>query len=228
MFLAIDTVFEQCSVVVISKDLQILSRQTLTGAREQTQQILPMIDVALQQVDIKLEQLTALIFNRGPGAFSGIRINTSVVQALAVAHDLPCVGVSSLAALAQMAFEKHRLKHVYAALDARMQQVYFGEYKLSHFESYEVMTQVDGSKEVLLDYNERTLKPLPIIGNGAALLSLHVDQQIVAELCPDATSIATLGVAQFMKSGGVTADQALPIYLRNNAWKTLKEQGKNV
>ena len=128
MFLAVDTVFEQCSIAVVTEDLTVLSLDTHFGKREQTQQILPMIDAALKQAGVSLKDLTALIFNRGPGAFSGIRINTAVVQALSVAHDLPCVGVSSLQALAQTGFDNHGLPHVYAALDARMKQVYFGEF----------------------------------------------------------------------------------------------------
>ena len=55
--------------------------------------------------------------------FSGIRINTAVTRALSVAHDIPCVGVSSLQAIAQAAYQKYGVTEVYSALDARMQQV---------------------------------------------------------------------------------------------------------
>ncbi|MGO2997220.1 MAG: tRNA (adenosine(37)-N6)-threonylcarbamoyltransferase complex dimerization subunit type 1 TsaB, partial [Moraxellaceae bacterium] len=98
MFLAMDTVFDQCSIAILDSSGQVLSSRTEKGKREQTQQILPMIDAALSEAQLQLADIQALIFNRGPGAFSGIRINTAVVQALSVAHDLPCVGVSSLQA----------------------------------------------------------------------------------------------------------------------------------
>ncbi|AWT48565.1 tRNA (adenosine(37)-N6)-threonylcarbamoyltransferase complex dimerization subunit type 1 TsaB [Psychrobacter sp. YP14] len=229
MFLAIDTVFDQCSVAIVSQDLQVISDHTETGKRDQTQQILPMIDSALQQAGIKLADITALIFNRGPGPFSGIRINTAVIQALSVAHNIPCVGVSSLAAIAQAAFDKQGVQQVYAALDARMKQVYFGEYQLAQMQGtpdVQVMTQVEGSEERLVDYDQSTDKALPIAGNGATLLHAVEDQPLFAEIIPDAVSLAKLGIAQYLVSGGVSADQALPVYLRNNAWKTLKEQGK--
>lgn len=229
MFLAIDTVFDQCSVAIVSQDLQVISDHTETGKRDQTQQILPMIDSALQQAGIKLADITALIFNRGPGPFSGIRINTAVIQALSVAHNIPCVGVSSLAAIAQATFDKQGVQQVYAALDARMKQVYFGEYQLAQMQGtpdVQVMTQVEGSEERLVDYEQSTDKALPIAGNGATLLHAVEDQPLFAEIIPDAVSLAKLGIAQYLVSGGVSADQALPVYLRNNAWKTLKEQGK--
>lgn len=224
MFLAVDTVFDQCSVAVVDRQLQVLSCHTEPGKREQTQLILPMIDAALKEAEIKLSDITALIFNRGPGPFSGIRINTAVVQALSVAHDLPCVGVSSLAAIAQAAYEQQKVEQVYAAFDARMKQVYFAQYQLNP--NSQTMSLAEGSSEQLLDYEQSTEQVLPIAGNGADLLKAQQNQSVYPETTPNAVTLAKLGIAQYLHSGGVSAEQALPVYLRNDAWKTLKEQGK--
>lgn len=231
-FLAMDTVFDQCSVAVLDSNGHVLASHTETGKRQQTQQILPMIDAALSEAQLKLADITALIFNRGPGAFSGIRINTSVVQALSVAHDIPCVGVSSLQAIAQRAYQQYGLSEVYSALDARMQQVYFGQYALADDSrtDYLVMQPVlvgDGdSTEQLLDYDSQTALNLPIVGNGSMLLNARSEQICHEDVWPDAVVIGQLGIAQFMILGGTDAANALPKYLRNQAWKTLKEQGK--
>lgn len=232
MFLAMDTVFDQCSVAVLDSNGHVLASHTETGKRQQTQQILPMIDAALSEAQVKLADITALIFNRGPGAFSGIRINTAVVQALSVAHDIPCVGVSSLQAIAQRAYQQYGLTQVYSALDARMQQVYFGQYALADdsLTDYLVMQPVlvgDGdSTEQLLDYDSQTALNLPIVGNGSMLLNARSEQICHEEVWPDAVVIGQLGISQFITSGGTDAANALPKYLRNQAWKTLKEQGK--
>ncbi|MGB2785521.1 tRNA (adenosine(37)-N6)-threonylcarbamoyltransferase complex dimerization subunit type 1 TsaB [Psychrobacter sp.] len=226
MFLAMDTVFDQCSIVILDVSGQVLSSHTETGKRQQTQQILPMIDAALSEAKLNLADLQALIFNRGPGAFSGIRINTAVVQALSVAHDIPCVGVSSLQAIAQAAYQKYGVTEVYSALDARMQQVYFGQYVLIDNLMQAVNQENGEDTEQLLDYDSRTVLNIPIAGNGAPLLILHDGQIIQADIHPDATVIGQLGMAQFRATGGTEASQALPKYLRNQAWKTLKEQGK--
>lgn len=226
MFLAMDTVFDQCSIAILDDSGQVLSSHTETGKRQQTQQILPMIDAALSEANLNLADLQALIFNRGPGAFSGIRINTAVVQALSVAHDIPCVGVSSLQAIAQAAYQKYGLTEVYSALDARMQQVYFGQYVLINNLMQPVNQKNGEDTEQLLDYDSQTMLNIPIAGNGALLLTLHDGQIIQEDIHPDATVIGQLGVAQFMTIGGTEASQALPKYLRNQAWKTLKEQGK--
>ena len=226
MYLAMDTVFDQCSIAILDTSGQVLSSHTETGKRQQTQQILPMIDAALSETQLKLADIQALIFNRGPGAFSGIRINTAVVQALSVAHDIPCVGVSSLQAIAQAAYQQHGLSEVYSALDARMQQVYFGQYALIDNIMQSVNQENGEDTEQLLDYDSQTTLDIPIVGNGASLLTLHDGQIIYAEIHPDATVIGQLGIAQFIATGGTEASQALPKYLRNQAWKTLKEQGK--
>lgn len=224
MFLAVDTVFDQCSVAVVNKDLQILSCHTEPGKREQTQLILPMIEAALQEAGVKLGDITALIFNRGPGPFSGIRINTAVVQALSVAHNIPCVGVSSLSAIAQAASDEQGLEQVYVAFDARMKQVYFAQYQLDS--TTQVMSLTEGTNEQLLDYDQGTDLALPIVGNGAELLTAQQEQPLYGDIQPDAATLAKLGIAQYLQHGGVPAEQALPVYLRNDAWKTLKEQGK--
>ena len=226
MFLAMDTVFDQCSIAILDSSGQLLSSHTETGQRQQTQQILPMIDAALSEAQLKLADIEALIFNRGPGAFSGIRINTAVVQALSVAHDIPCVGVSSLQAIAQAAYQQYDLGEVYSALDARMQQVYFGRYALIGNIMQPVNQDNGADAEQLLDYDSQTALDIPIAGNGAGLLTLHDGQIIHADIHPNAAVIGQLGVAQFMVNGGTEAAQALPKYLRNQAWKTLKEQGK--
>lgn len=226
MFLAMDTVFDQCSIAILDASGQVLSSHTETGKRQQTQQILPMIDAALSEAQLKLADIQALIFNRGPGAFSGIRINTAVVQALSVAHDIPCVGISSLQAIAQAAYQQQGLSEVYSALDARMQQVYFGHYAVIDNIMQPVNQDNGEDSEQLLDYDRQTVLNIPIVGNGAGLLSLHDGQIIYADIHPDATVIGQLGMAQFMVNGGTEAAQALPKYLRNQAWKTLKEQGK--
>ncbi len=230
MFLAMDTVFDQCSIAILDSSGKVISNQTETGKRQQTQQILPMIDSALKGNQLRLADVQALIFNRGPGAFSGIRINTAVVQALSVAQDLPCVAISSLQAIAQSAYVQHGLTQVYSALDARMQQVYFGHYCL--MDGIMQPAPVDAESmdaadtEQLLDYDSQTPLNLPIVGNGASLLKHYDGQLSYDDINPDAAIIGQLGIAQFVASGGTEAAQALPEYLRNQAWKTLKEQGK--
>mgnify|MGYP006330093317 CR=1 FL=1 len=93
--LALETANEQCSVSIVD-ETQELFFQLDARAKAQTQTILPMIEQAFTQLDLSASELTAIAFSRGPGSFSGVRINAAVTQALAWANDLPVVAVSTL------------------------------------------------------------------------------------------------------------------------------------
>ncbi len=127
--LAIETCSESCSVALLFNGEQ--QQQISTEPRGHADAVLPMVERLLQQADIRLKQLDVIAFTRGPGAFTGVRIGTSVAQGLALATDLPLIAVSSLAVLAQGSYRETAKKHCLAALDARMSEVYFGVYQLN-------------------------------------------------------------------------------------------------
>lgn len=225
ILMAFDTVFEQCSVAIVQDDV-VLYHKTITGNRGQTEIILEMVDEALTQAGLSLAQIDCLVFNRGPGAFSGIRINTAVVQALSVASDTPCVGVSSLAALADTACQNETFADntvLSAVMDARQNQVYQGRFVIKHGA---LSTDADGkiiADESLLDYDSSLIVDV-IVGDGASLVQ-HDNAKIV-QVHPTAVDIARLGMMAYQQGQAVSAERALPVYLRDNAWKTLAEQGK--
>lgn len=222
MILALDTVFEQCSVALLHNET-VIGELTIQGNRGQTETILPMIDELLKTHNSTLQDIDLLAFNRGPGAFSGIRINTAVVQALSFAHDLPCVGVSSLRALAQKALIDEGLSRVYAILDARMNELYCGEFMV---DNHSLMMNLVGD-EKLLPYYSMANHELPIIGKDAHLAVSQESKNTIWQMeYPTAFDIGKIAYADYLKNGGVSAENALPVYLRHNAWKTLAEQGK--
>lgn len=214
---AFDTIFEQCSIAIMA-DGQVIYAKTVSGGRGQTEIILPMLDEALQATGIHLAQVAAWAFNRGPGAFSGIRINTAVAQALSVANAAPCIGISSLHALAIMACEHESATEgmrITAVMDARQNQVYAGDFVVCDGE-------LIAKEEYLLDY-KKTIAADLIVGDGVNLVETTAKR---LALNPTAEHIARLAYPLFIKGQTVTAKDALPVYLRNNAWKTLAEQGK--
>ncbi|WP_066804081.1 tRNA (adenosine(37)-N6)-threonylcarbamoyltransferase complex dimerization subunit type 1 TsaB [Moraxella oblonga] len=215
--LALDTVFEQCSVALLDNQT-VIGEITIAGNRGQTETILPMIDELLKTHNISLKEINLLAFNRGPGAFSGIRINTAVVQALSFAHDLPCVGISSLRALAGTFVQNHDIEHatIASCIDARQNEVYACFYQVEK----DVLTQI--GDETLLAYDSE-IKADFIIGNGGQFIKTNGE---LMTLNPTASDIGKMAYLDYLNHGGVNAENALPVYLRHNAWKTLAEQGK--
>lgn len=228
ILMAFDTVFEQCSVAIV-RDNAVLYHKTVAGNRGQTELILGMVDDALAATGLSLSQIDCLAFNRGPGAFSGIRINTAVVQALAVAADLPCVGVSSLAALADTACHQESLADdtiIAAVMDARQNQVYHGRFIVKNGALHRENGTIIGD-ESLSDYDSLIICDVAV-GDGVDLLQIDTAKTAkITDLKPAAIDIARLGLIAYQAGQAVSAEQALPVYLRDNAWKTLAEQGKS-
>lgn len=217
--LALETANEQCSVSLIDEN-QSLFFQLDQRAKAQTQTILPMIEQALQQTCTEVADLAAIAFSRGPGSFSGVRINAAVTQALAWSNDVSVIPVSTLQALAQAAYRQHQLQQVTAVLDARMSEVYIASFQL---DAQGIMQAVD--EEKLLSYGAAAdYQKFSLIGSGAHLIDA-VETQYGA-ITPNAEDIATLAKPLALAGQGLAAELALPVYLRDDAWKKIPEQGK--
>jgi tRNA threonylcarbamoyladenosine biosynthesis protein TsaB len=227
--LALETANEHCSVSLID-DVEELYFQLDERPKAQTQTILPLTEQALLQTQTQLADLTAIAFSRGPGSFSGVRINAAVAQALAWSQDLPVIPVSSLQALAQAAYRLTGLQQVTAVLDARMQEVYIANFSL---DEDGIMHAVD--EEKLLNFEQATAyRKFTAIGSGSELIKpSQIDSQEASILKTSATEIrataqdiATIARIYAAQQKWVDAEHALPVYLRDDAWKKIPEQSK--
>lgn len=209
--LALDTATEACSVA-LNIDGEVIDRFELTPRRH-SRDLLPMVEAVLAEAGLRLAQLDALAFGRGPGAFTGLRVATAMVQGLAFAVDLPVVPVSTLAALAQQGLRSHQAKQVLSAIDARMDEVYWGAF----IESDGLMVPVAAEMVVAPQSVEAAAGSWFGMGTGWAFR-----EQIAAEVVdcqvdawPHARDIATLATADVRQGRGLPAEQAMPVYLRD-------------
>jgi len=95
---------------------------------------LEMVDEVLSESGMTGVEIDVLAYGEGPGAFTGVRIASGVVQGLALGWDKPVIGVSSLEAMAERVLSELTSLETYANLDeiswcalmdARMKEVYF-------------------------------------------------------------------------------------------------------
>lgn len=213
--LALDTATEACSVALLH-DGRVLSHYEVIP-RLHAQRLLPMIKDLLDQAGVPLAALDAIAFGRGPGAFTGVRIAIGVVQGLAFALERPVVPVSNLAVLAQRALREHGAQQVAAAIDARMDEVYWGCYRAEQGEM-----RLLGSEAVLPP--ERACLPRDAAGDwfGAGTgwgayggrIALATRGQDAAML-PHAEDLLSLARFAWARGEAVVADEAQPVYLRD-------------
>lgn len=229
--LVIDTSTEACSVALqvgetVYSDYQVAPRQ-------HGELVLPMVDRLLEQAQIKLSDLDVIGYGQGPGAFTGLRICISIVQGLAYGADVPVVGVSSLQAMAQSAYESTGEKNILSAIDARMGEVYWGIYQWQ-----EGVMRLVGEEEVA-NPESVTISQLDssviyrAVGSGwqtypdqlaqRSNVSLVIEEEVSF---PNAEEMLPWVAEQLVKGLAVDAEQAQPVYLRNNVAKKVSEQGK--
>ncbi len=220
--LAIETSTQACSAALLCNG-EILQRYQV-APRGHGDLILPMIDELMSESGLSPAQLSAVAFGRGPGAFTGVRIATSVAQGIAFGADLPVVPVSSLAALAQAGFRHKGYQALLCAVDARMGEIYWGAYQIEQ-----------GVVSLLSDEHvcRPELAPLPPessqwygMGSGwqeyAECLSERFSLRPVSDdagYLARAEEVAVLAQHAFEHGQAVSAEQAMPVYLRDNVAK---------
>ncbi|MCU1738735.1 MULTISPECIES: tRNA (adenosine(37)-N6)-threonylcarbamoyltransferase complex dimerization subunit type 1 TsaB [unclassified Pseudomonas] len=212
--LALDTATEACSVALLH-DGKVTSHYEVIP-RLHAQKLLPMIQQLLADTGIGLSAVDAIAFGRGPGAFTGVRIAIGVVQGLAFALERPVLPVSNLAVLAQRAFRERGVRQVAAAIDARMDEVYWGCYREEAGEM-----RLAGVEAVLAPQ----LAALPDDATGewfgagtgwgyGERINVALTGQD-ASLLPHAEDLLSLARFAWARGEAIPADEAQPVYLRD-------------
>lgn len=102
--LSIDTCEGTCSAAIV-RGGQVLSRRMEKIGRGHAERLLPMISEMMAEADVQYDVLYRVVVCTGPGTFTGLRIGLSVARGLALAKDIPCLGLMSLPVLAAQAEE---------------------------------------------------------------------------------------------------------------------------
>lgn len=221
--LVIDTATEACSVALEINE-QVFNRFEVCP-QQHSQRILPMIDEVLKEAKVTLQDLDYLAFGRGPGSFTGVRIATGVLQGLALGTGHKVVGISTLAAMAQQAYVQYQSEQVSAAIDARMSEVYFGQYQLQQ----NVMTLM-GEEQVLPPKQGAELlsnsSVMAGVGTGwQAYPTLDADDliNVLSDiLYPNALYMLPIAKVLIADGQAVEVEDIQPVYLRDKVtWKKL-------
>lgn len=228
--LALDTSTDACSVA-LAHEGEVLHRHHLE-ARAHHRLLLPMIEDVLACAGCAPADLDAVAFGCGPGSFTGLRIATAVTQAIAWAHDLRIIGVSTLELLAAAAAkEAPAAEGVITLLDARMGECYWNLFLLDGNAVHPILDDGLATPAVIAGELARRCAAHPgrwlLLGSQWLPESdwsqvAGVDVQPASEVCVDARVLLELAQARLLAGEGLPAREAIPRYLRDERrWRRL-------
>jgi tRNA threonylcarbamoyladenosine biosynthesis protein TsaB len=225
--LAIETSSAWCSVALLAGDT--VAEQEVEAGQTHSGMVLPMAQRLLRMRGLSVAELDGIAYGAGPGAFTGLRIACGIAQGLAAGAALRVVGVCTLEALADEAWQRATAPPpdcIVACLDARMGEVYHAAYR----------RQGEGWR-VCSEPGLYAPQSVPVMegdgwtgaGNGFAAhgAMLRARQPLVAELPglhPHACTVARLAEPRFARGEGVPPARALPLYLRDKVALTVNER----
>jgi tRNA threonylcarbamoyladenosine biosynthesis protein TsaB len=101
---ALDTALDACSVAVVASG-ETLAHACEAMARGQAERIAPMAREAMETAGLNFSEIDRIAVTVGPGSFTGVRVGLAFARGLSAALQRPCVGISTLQALALEAGE---------------------------------------------------------------------------------------------------------------------------
>lgn len=223
--LAVDTATEACSAALLVGE-KVLSRWE-EAPRDHTRKILPMVQSLLDEAGSSLSELDAIAFGRGPGSFTGVRIGIGVAQGLAFGAGVPLIGISTLAAMAQGSYRLDGADSVLTAIDARMDEVYFGHYQLNEGRMQLVGEEVVSHPAALVAARGKLVGRFSCVGTGfetyGEILNGLADELVVSQVrFPAAEDMLPLARTAWLAGEAVAVEKATPVYLRDKVtWKKL-------
>jgi tRNA threonylcarbamoyladenosine biosynthesis protein TsaB len=202
------------------------------SSAKHTGRLLPLIRQLCDEQAFGLKSLSLIAVGIGPGSFTGVRTAVSAAQGLALALDLPLVGVDCLQALAWQSMVEGANGRVLAALDARMGEVYAAVYDCRAAlpgPLTEPAAMSAAGLESLI-----ALCPAVCIGNAAAAYPAWFGAAMAAggirmsDALPRAGAVAALGLLHARSGRAVSAEKIQPLYVRNRVALTIAERGAPV
>lgn len=236
--------FDSTSAVVsaaLLDDDRVSAVYTADSAVSHSTTLLPVIERLLVSAGIGVPQLDLIAFSAGPGSFTGVRIGTACAKGLAMAYDTPCIGVSSLEAMAYMFADIP--SYICPALDARHGNV-FGALFASDGKGNITRLCEDSLRDVNETVDAVSAKtesgtPLYIPGDACEALGEAFEKRgvtparaplLLRSPCGAGVALAGLNMKKRFPNSPELFDAALakPIYLRKSQAEREREEKENI
>jgi len=204
--LSLDTGLDACQAAVVA-DGRTLAKLTEPMRRGHQERLASLTGEVMAAAGLEFSALDRIAVTAGPGSFTGLRVGLAFAKGLALALEIPCVGVGTLQALAASASPPGADEVVAVAVDGGRGQVWLQTFGVDGALSDPEGLEPQAAGDRLLDLGARTMR---LIGSGAYLVADRLPTARIVPLeAPDPVAIAALAAQT-----GEPLTPPLPIYLR--------------
>ena len=217
--LAFDATAKSASVAVADGE-KILACYNIDNGLTQSELLLPMAEDMLRSLKLSFSDIDLLATSVGPGSFTGVRIGVSLLKGLAFSKNIPCVGVSTLEALAENMRGLNGI--ILPCMDARRAQVYSATFRYDG----SILTRLTEDRAIALSDLAEELRSyenesIYLSGDGysvarTALTKAGIALSQTPELLilENAASVAKVALKKYKNGEAVSDVELSPIYLR--------------
>ncbi|MBT3306789.1 MAG: tRNA (adenosine(37)-N6)-threonylcarbamoyltransferase complex dimerization subunit type 1 TsaB [Alphaproteobacteria bacterium] len=217
--LAFDSATSACSCA-LWRDGDIVAHRFETMVRGHGERLMGMVRAVMADADADFADIDLIAVTHGPGGFTGLRISLAAARGLALAGNLPCLGVSTLEAVAAgVPDSEGEGACVLAAIDSKRgdiyAQIFSGADPLADAEAMPPENLAG-----LLNARETPSGgPVVVVGDAmeraiAALRDDGVDAVAsAAPPLPDARTVAAMAAARWSPEN--STESLRPLYLRS-------------
>lgn len=228
--LALDSTALTASVA-LTEDSELLAEYTLRNGNTHSETLLPMIESALKMLSLTVSDIDLFACSAGPGSFTGVRIGAATVKGLAFGSEKPCVGVSTLEALAYNLVGYCGL--ICPVMNARRSQVYTALFRSDGNTLTRLMEDsalaISELDAILAEYGE----PVRFCGDGYDITLPELKKCSYTDT-PErlrhqsAYSVAMIAAQKFSRGEHMSDTELVATYLRpSQAERELAEKMKN-
>ena len=181
MILAFETSAKAASVALMEKGKLLGESYQNTGLTH-SQTLLQMAEDLLKTCGKTPADVTAVAVASGPGSFTGVRIGVAAAKGFAWGSEIPCVGVSTLEAMAENLGAWDGT--VVPTMDARRSQTYTAIFRA---ENGKLKRMIDDCAISFAELGEKLnycKKPIFLVGDGAQLCYNTLNEAVPGLVLP--------------------------------------------
>ncbi|WP_175868461.1 tRNA (adenosine(37)-N6)-threonylcarbamoyltransferase complex dimerization subunit type 1 TsaB [Bartonella gabonensis] len=212
LILAIDTASIYCAVALI-RHKSVIARISERMYKGHAEKLIGYIAHVMMQSNIALDQIDRIAVNIGPGSFTGMRVGVSTARALALALEIPAIGVSALEALAsQTIINKNTASAITVVIEAGRGMFYHQNFNAD-------LTPLGASGlKTIEDIIEDLPQQTKLIGPATDIVMQHIEnykinEKIILEKIPyEAADIVNYA---YLAANKQPQNSPCPLYLRS-------------